>query len=33
MEMRMNGVRKRAEYAPEAIADKWKKLFDMLVMQ
>ena len=33
MEMRMNSVRKRAEYAPEAIADKWKKLFDMLVMQ
>ena len=33
MEMRMNGVRKRAEYAPEAIADKWKKLFDMLVIQ
>lgn len=33
MEMRVNGVRKRAEYAPEVIADKWKKLFDMLVMQ
>ena len=33
MKMRINGVRKRAEYAPEAIADKWKKLFDILVMQ
>lgn len=33
MEMRVNSVRKRAEYAPEAIADKWKKLFDILVVQ
>ena len=33
MKMRINGVRKRAGYAPEAIADKWKKLFDILVMQ
>ena len=32
MEMRVKGVQKRAEYAPELIADKWKKLFDMLVM-
>lgn len=33
MKMRINAVRKRAGYAPEAIADKWKKLFDILVMQ
>ena len=33
MEMRVKGVRKRTEYTPELVADKWRKLFDMLVMQ
>lgn len=33
MEIRVKGVRKRTEYTPELVADKWRKLFDMLVMQ
>ncbi len=33
MKIRVNAVRKRSQYAPEVIADKWKKLFDMLVIQ
>lgn len=33
MKIRVNGVRKRSEYAPEVIAEKWKELFDMLVIQ
>ncbi|MBQ7898557.1 MAG: glycosyltransferase [Bacteroidales bacterium] len=33
MKIRVNAVRKRSEYAPEVIAEKWKKLFDMLVIQ
>ena len=33
MEMRVKGVRKRTEYTPELVADKWRKLFDMLVIQ
>lgn len=33
MKIRVNAVRKRSEYAPEVIADKWKKLFDTLVIQ
>lgn len=33
MKIRVNGVRRRSGYAPEIIADKWRKLFDMLVNQ
>lgn len=33
MRIRKNGVRKRSGYAPEAIARKWKTLFDTLVSQ
>ena len=33
MKIRVNGVRKRSEYSPEIIADKWRQLFDILVNQ